>query len=471
MKWKTKHSIFTFFIVALMFTTYVVHRLNVLPDKYMYLLVALGFIFVGLGLYIVRKSKKGTGFNIVCGIISVCLIVGSGYILHLRNKASDIIDAEYNKHEVSIVVKQDSSYQSIQDVADKAIGANSKFSPEIFEKSISLFKQKDNVDIKYTEYDSYENMIQLLETGKLDAIMLNEAQRGLFETIQADFNETTRVIASVNYDERIEEVAIDTSKDSFSILISGIDTYGAITTGSLSDVNMIVTVNTQTHQIHLTSIPRDYHVTLASFNAKDKLTHAGIYGVEESKKTIENLFGINIDYYLKVNFSTMEKVVDTLGGINVYSTYSFTAGAYQFKQGMNYMDGKQALRFVRERKNLPHSDVDRVKNQQAALVGIMNKVMSPSILTKFDSLLNAMDGMFQTNMNYELLSDLVKQQIDTMPKWNFTRYTVVGVNNFSRTTYSLPGPSLFVMEPDYETVKKATNYIKQVENGEAPNID
>ena len=166
------------------------------------------------------------------------------------------------------------------------------------------------------------------------------------------------------------------SKGKFSIYISGIDTSGNISNVSRSDSNTVVTVNTETHQVLLTSIPRDYYVTLHSKNAKDKLTHSGIYGIAETVNTVEDLLDTDINYYVRVNFTTVIKLVDTLGGIDVNSDYAFTSGEFNFVKGMNHMNGKQALAFSRERHAFKDGDNQRIKNQQKVIEAIINKVLN-----------------------------------------------------------------------------------------------
>ncbi|AMC92909.1 hypothetical protein AOC36_02585 [Erysipelothrix larvae] len=283
------------------------------------------------------------------------------------------------------------------------------------------------------------------------------------------FESKTRIIATYRYDQEVTQRVSKPSvlKETYSIFLSGIDKYGPVSTVSRSDVNMIITINPKEHQILLTSIPRDYFVTLATSNAKDKLTHAGLYGVEESMKTLENLFGIDIDYYIRVNFTSVNKIVDALGGVEVYTKYNFisSGGKYSFKEGNNYVNGDSALSFVRERYHLPGGDNARVYHQQQLIQGILNKATSPSIITRYASVLDSISDSIQMSLTQEELTAIIRDQMDTMKTWDVQQYQVSGTGSYSET-YSWKGKQLYVMIPNELTVQKAASYIHQMENGQ-----
>ena len=276
-----------------------------------------------------------------------------------------------------------------------------------------------------------------------------------------DFNDEYRIIYDFSIDVKTEDITkeVDITEDPFSIYISGIDTYGRVSSVSRSDVNMIITVNPKTHKILITSIPRDYYVTLAGKNAKDKLTHAGIYGIETSVATLEDLLDIPINYYVKVNFTSLIDIVDALGGVNVYSKYSFTSkDGYYYNQGYNNVDGKKALSFVRERKAFSEGDRTRVENQAAMIEALINKAISPSIIMNYTSLLNALNDSFITNLDTNSITEFIKMQIDKMPSWEIENISLNGTDG-SDYTYSYGGTKLYVMYPDNETVINAQNKI------------
>ena len=309
-----------------------------------------------------------------------------------------------------------------------------------------------------------------LYNGEVTAMLLNEGMRGSFDEKHPQFDQDTKVLKSYTYETKAADISknVDVTKDPFNIYISGIDTYGTISTVSRSDVNMIATVNPKTHQILLTSIPRDYYVPQPCQGGQtDKLTHTGIFGVDCTVETVENYFGIDINYYVRVNFSSVENIVNALGGITVNNPVAFTAsdGTYSYEAGEVYMDGAKALRFARERYNLGGGDRDRGKNQMRVITGIINKAISPSIITNYTSILDAVSGSFQTNMSNSEMTSLIKMQINDMSGWDIEQISVNGTGNGSAWSPA-NGFNSWVMEPNVNTVKRAVEVIKKVENGE-----
>ena len=230
---------------------------------------------------------------------------------------------------------------------------------------------------------------------------------------------------------------------------------------------MVMTVNPQTKTILLTSIPRDYYVDLATKGAKDKLTHSGLYGIDETTATVEDLLGIDINYYVKVNFTTVVKLVDTLGGITVNSDYSFSAKGldgqtYSFTAGENYLSGEAALAFSRERYSFAEGDNQRVKNQQAVITGIINKCTSSStVLTNYNGILNSLEDNIQTNMTQSEISSLVRMQLGDMTGWTIQRCSLTG-SGMMTPVYSIPNYSVYVMVPDQTSVEAAKAKIGEV---------
>ena len=320
--------------------------------------------------------------------------------------------------------------------------------------------------------EDIDSLTKDLIDSKIDAILIEEAQKDLLEEMSNELKNKERIIYEFSVDVLIKDELIknvDITKESFNVFISGIDTYGKITSVSRSDVNMVVSINPRTHKILLTSIPRDYYVKLNGINTeyKDKITHAGIHGIDTSVKTVEDLLSIDINYYAKVNFTSLIKIVDELGGIDVNVTTPFRAYYieenetvnYSFKKGMNHLNGKQALAYARERKSLPDGDVGRVKHQQQLIEAIVNKALSKTILLKYNDLLNALDGKFITNMGSTNITALIKQQIKEMPSWTIEKYTLEGTDAYAYT-YSYKTVKSYVMEPKEDSVNVAKEKIK-----------
>ena len=315
-------------------------------------------------------------------------------------------------------------------------------------------------------------MFNYLINKEIDSVLIEESSMALIYEQNEEYNGMFKTIYTINIKTEIEITKeADVTNQPFTVYISGIDSYGSIATVSRSDVNMVATINPTTKQVLLISIPRDYYVQLRGTTGyKDKLTHAGLYGVETSVGTLEDLLDVDINYYARVNFSSLEQIVDALGGVDVYSKYSFTSskatgGTYYFTEGYNHMNGKQALSFSRERKALPGSDRARGINQQAVIDGIIRKATSPAIITGYSKILSSLNGTFQTNMSDNDIQKLIKMQLNDMASWNITSYSLDGTDG-SEYTYSYPTQKLYVMNPIEETVTEAQGLIDKVYAGE-----
>jgi LCP family protein required for cell wall assembly len=240
----------------------------------------------------------------------------------------------------------------------------------------------------------------------------------------------------------------------YVVYISGIDTYGDVATKSRSDVNIIAVVNPKTKKVLLVNTPRDYYVQLhGTTGSKDKLTHAGIYGIDMSKTTLEDLYGTNIDYTLRINFTSLLKMVDAVGGVDVNSDVAFSAGGYTFVKGVNHLNAKQALVYARERHSFEDGDRQRGKDQQQVIAALISKLSSPSTLVNYQKLLKSLDGTFQTNASSDEVSSIIRQQLDSVGGWSTESISVDGTGA-TNTTYSMNQP-LYVMIPDQTTVNAA----------------
>ena len=292
----------------------------------------------------------------------------------------------------------------------------------------------------------------------------------MFEANHENFESETKEIWHYDITQEIKDISknVDVTESLFTIYISGIDTSGPVSTVSRSDVNMLVTVNPKTKQILMTSIPRDYYVTLANKGKKDKLTHAGLAGVENSVKTIENFLNIDVNYYARVNFTSLVTMVDALGGITVDSPVAFTTmhGNYHIVKGSNNLNGQQALGFVRERYGLANGDNDRVKNQQRVLTAMLKKAMSPKIITNYNSILNSIAGSFETNMSSSEITSLIQMQLDDMASWDIHQIQLSGRGTSMTGGAYMPNNKLYYMIPNDESVSYCSSLIKKMMNGE-----
>ena len=263
------------------------------------------------------------------------------------------------------------------------------------------------------------------------------------------------------------------TKEPFVIYLSGVDTRGELTEKARSDVNILAVVNPQTKQVALINTPRDYYVDLAGTNSKDKLTHAGLYGVETSMATLGNLYGVNVDQYLRINFAGFISIIDAVGGVDVYSDQAFTSvgspGYYDpttFAEGWNHLDGKSALAFARERHAFASGDIQRGINQMKVIDAMMNKIKSPTVLMSFSKLMDAVSDCFVTSLSQEQISALVRMQLASLSDWDIQSYTVTGTSGKSSQCYSAKGQSLYVMKPDENSVNQAKELVASVLGGE-----
>ena len=263
------------------------------------------------------------------------------------------------------------------------------------------------------------------------------------------------------------------TKEPFVVYLSGVDNRGELTEKARSDVNILAVVNPSTKRVALINTPRDYYVDLVGTNSKDKLTHAGLYGVETSMATLGNLYGVNVDQYLRINFAGFISIIDAVGGVDVYSDQAFTSvgspGYYDpttFAEGWNHLDGKSALAFARERHAFASGDIQRGINQMKVIDAMMNKIKSPTVLMSFSKLMDAVSDCFVTSLSQEQISALVRMQLASLSDWDIQSYTVTGTSGKSSQCYSAKGQSLYVMKPDENSVNQAKELIASVLGGE-----
>lgn len=363
---------------------------------------------------------------------------------------------------------KDSSLANEKDLLDKKVG----FVDNLGTINEALDELKSKVTFESVKSKAIFDLGNSLLSKNVDAILIADYHKSILDEEIENFEDKVKIIYEIKLKKESTTKAenVDVTKQSFNIFLSGIDTYGEIDSIARSDVNMVVTINPVTKQVLLTSIPRDYYVELFCYHEKDKLTHAGMYGIDCSTGTIENLLDINLNYYVRVNFSSLIKLVDVLDGISVYSEYDFNTYGYQFYKGYNNVNGEYALAFARARYNFIDGDRQRVKNQQAVISAIADKALSPAIISKYTSILDAMKNSFQTNMSMSEIQNLAKFQIDKMPKWTISSISLNGSDS-SAYTYSYGSQLLYVMEPDETTVDYAKETIKKVMMGQSIDLD
>lgn len=439
--------------------------LNILPFKYLIVAFILVIVF-NLIISICLLKKKKIGY-----LLSIVFIIISGFVIYYLSTTYNFLSYfnkdNYKTETFLVLALKDSDYSKLDDLDGLDIGYVKN---EITSINKALDKINKKIDIENIEYDNYHLVFDDMIDKKLTSGLIEESNYNMILEENPNYEDLFKIIDKIKIITKIDnrDGNVNVTEDTFNILISGIDTAGDISNVGRSDVNIILTVNPKTKQILMTSIPRDYYVQLYNTTGyKDKLTHAGIYGIDMSINTIEELLDININYYFRVNFTTLENIIDAIGGVDVYSEYSFVSyiGSYQFYKGYNHMNGNQALGFARERKTLPEGDISRAKNQQAVIDGIIRKLTSFSSITKYSNVINSLKDTFQTNMTNNDITSLIKMQLNDNASWNITSNVLSGTGA-SEYTYSYKGQKLYVMIPDDSSVNDAIDLINQVVSGQ-----
>ena len=336
---------------------------------------------------------------------------------------------------------------------------------------IANIKSEKGVELTVDPVDSYQSAYENLINGSSQAMVLNSSYSSLLELSYNDYESNLKTIYTYKIKKAIEDTAKTTDKNVFNIYISGIDTSGAVSTVSRSDVNLILTVNMNTHKILMTTTPRDSYVRIPDGGADqyDKLTHAGIYGIETSVKTLENLYDIPINYYARLNFTSFVKLINALGGVTVYNDQAFTSlhGNYNFGVGnINLTSGEEALGFVRERYSLEHGDYDRGNNQLKVIQAVVEKLTSFQSVSNYSDVISTLQDSIQTNMPLNTMMSLVNEQLDSGKTFIFSSQEVTGTGSTGQlTSYAMPNASLYMIQLDDASVAKASQAIKNVMEG------
>lgn len=467
-------------------------KLDILPMKY---LIAVNAFLILIFLY--NFTSQFTKAHIIGKILSVML---SGIILFiylvsakLDSVLSKLNLPEINTDIVDICVLADDKASSLNDLSGYKFGYNSVSSNDNVTAAFNSVKSEINKDnLTMTEYKSWDELITAFyANADVQALVMNDSMIKVVSTQYEDFENKIKIIKQYEYKKlvTVQKSNVNVKKDPFIIYVSGISSEdgadSALSNNSLSDVNILAVVNPETKQILLVTTPRDSYVKITGPNGKkgyDKLTHAGNYGVEASISTLQDLYGVNIDYYVKINFSGCVSVVDALGGITIDSEVEFTCGddaspiPYHFVKGENECDGEMAVAFSRERHAFVNGDFQRGRNQTAAIKGILQKATSPAILTKYSAVLDAVGDMFLTNIPTNTISDLVKLQLNDSTPWNIQTYSIDG------TTQTPTGQSAAYLEitglrgasvvyPYADSINTAIQLMSMIQNDEIIDVD
>ncbi|WP_297670451.1 LCP family protein [Thomasclavelia sp.] len=473
----SKYMILGIQLIISIATIYFCFKLKLIPMKYIFgIIIALLILlvaFFGIIYSGEKKSKDGTSskrsgiIKIISLLLSITLVFGCTMLIRSDNFINKVSDAVGQQYVVSVIALKDSDIDK-KSLAEKKFGVCYEKDSKTLTTALADMENEIG-EQEYIKYDTYIKLADALYNKEVDCIVVGEQFRNQLQANHENFDGETKIIASYSYDAKLEVTTkkTDVTEKAFSVYVTGIDIYGSLNTVSRSDVNLIVTVNPKTKQILMTSIPRDCEINLHSNGELDKLTHTGNYGTAETINTIQDLLDMEINYFVRTNFSGMTNIVDALGGITVESDEEFDTlhGNYHIVKGINEMDGDKALCFVRERKHLKAGDFARGRNQQKVLSALIDKALSPKIITNFDKILTALEGTFETDMTSSEIRSLLAMQLDDMADWNIINVQIEGEYYDCYETYSMYGTKSDVMKPFNSHIKRVRKLINKVEEG------
>lgn len=443
--------------------------LDIIPNKYivyMSIILIILTLIINIFLFIKKKHIVLRTIRYFCIFLALGLIFIYSFGVYYLNKTMNFLDnISLIKEEVTnyyIVVLSDSKYQESSDLYGKTLAYYHLTDEEVINKI--------KLELTYTTTKDINELKNKLYNKEVESVLISDIIKNKLEEDDSEFSSKIRILETISIKNKIEDITkrVSIKNTPFNVLISGIDTYGDINLTSRNDVNIIATVNPNTNEILLTSIPRDYYVRLhGTTGYKDKLTHASYYGINMAVQTVEDIFDIDINYYVKVNFSTVIELVDEIGGIEVYADQAIvTSSGCQIKKGYNTLDGKCALAFSRERYSYADGDRHRGRNQQEVIKAIFNKVSSSStLLNEYTNILNVLDGKFATNMDMNEVLNLVKYEMNDLSSYYFKSIQVDGYGSMGET-YSYPGQQLWIMIPYEDTIEDAKKEINKILNYE-----
>jgi LCP family protein required for cell wall assembly len=487
----TVWRVFALFLLALQIILsvavfVVVVKLNMLPDTYLIAVAVLLLLLLLLSdiLLILSKKKRNKtksslyvrrtlGVLLSGCTIMVCFL-GINTLSRLINTLDEVSsDKIITLEKTAVYVLADDPAEDINAAADYTFGYCSSFDHDNTLTAIDKVEEELGSDINTQDFESVVDMVDALYGGTVGAIFLNESYIDILEDMDeyANFSDDTRsiIVSEVEVVQEVTESVDNITEEPFIVYLSGSDTRNkTLTSKTRSDVNILAIVNPQTKQILLINTPRDYYVdiSVSGYTQKDKLTHCGIYGIDCSMDTLGHLYGIDVNYYLKINFTGFETLIDDIGGIDIDVDKSFTSvDGFKYTKGTTHMDGITALNYVRERKAFGDGDFARGRHQMQMIKALVAKLSSGAIITNYSDIMSSLEGMFATDVSTTEIGDLVKMQLSDGASWNVQTFAMDGEGK-KRTTYSMPKLKSYVMFPNEEYVAYAKTLIQRVMDGE-----
>ena len=458
----------------------VVILLDMLPVNYL-ALVAMVLFFLWCITFVSQaaRKKKGIPGKLYSFVIVAVLVVGTYYVGKTNDMFAMITSGGTKVDSMVVAVLADDPAETLEETTDYVYGVQFSQGADNMQSAVLDIQDQLGVDeLNMMEYDSVQEQAQALMSGEVQAIIYNQTYTDLMDETVEGYSDQIRILYKHKIETNINLGAEDDSltKEPFTVYISGLDVYGDDRDeegrdSARSDVNIIAVVNPTTNQILLVTTPRDYFVPIpgVSDGMNDKLTHAGIYGIDASMATLGELYETDINYYVRLNFTSLIEIVDILGGVDVYSDYAFTTGwesgyEMEVQEGLNHFDGQQALAFCRERHNLVDGDNQRGRNQQAVITAMLKKVLSPTMLLKAPSILNQVGEGVETNISQGQLNSLVKHQLSTGAEWTIQSVAATGFDG-EDYPYSAPNDLAYVIYPDETVVQQIIDLTNAVEEG------
>ena len=473
-------------IIASVILIYISYNNGSIPNNYV-LYAAIICVLLLIGEYFLifyykkSKSKRSIITQILSVLLSIVMFVASSYIYQYQ-KVVDLMGEEtFQTRAISVIVLEESEIANETQLVGKNLGYISYIDSESMEYALDDIETNIG-SVKVVDCDDFSQLIEALYDESVDAIILDESFRELATEDYDDFDDETRVVYQVTKDEEtVSSKSVDLTTTPFIVFISGNDNYGELSEVSKTDVNLVVAVNPTTYQILMISIPRDTYYPLHSYGQYDKFTHSGFYGIDESIATLEDMLGEDINYYIRLNFTSFMNIIDALGGITVdvpvYETVDGGDGTFTtyksnitISPGINNFNSEEALAFVRERKAFVAGDFVRGQNQQLVLEAVINKLCSTKILTSFSSVLEAITDSIDTNFSSDEINSFVAYELKNMPDWNIQSYQIQG-DVATKPCYSSGYQELSVVVPYQSNIARAREYIDMVIDGETLDLE
>ena len=435
-----------------------------------YAIIGVIIAAIVLSIFLIIK-KKAKIFNVIMLIIMNIVLVFSYMQFRTAIGLFDNLNsnAAVSEYTMSVVVMKNDAAEKLADLKGASVAAPVSADGENINKLMKEIRDKEKQSLNLTESKNYISAYEELAAGTSKVMILNSSFEDLITSQHADFKDKTKKIYEYKITKSVNVKAKQNAGDTFNVYISGIDTYGPVSSVSRSDVNIIMTVNKKTGKILLTTTPRDSYVKIADGgnNQYDKLTHAGLYGVDSSIHTLENVYGIKIDYYARLNFTSFLKLIDTVGGVDVYNDQAFVShvGKKNFQPGLLHMNSDMALSFVRERYSLTGGDHDRGKNQEKVIAAIIKKLTSKEGLVNYQSVIKELSESIQTNMPIETAMGLANEQLRAGKEYIVASQALTGTGSMSLPSYAMPGAQLYMMQIDDKSLEEVTANIKDVLEG------